>query len=385
MKRRRWLSFAVVCLSLAGLAFGWAGSASVADISFYPPMAAAGLVGAWLLVRVPDNRVGWVLAAIGIAGFVLGAAASIEMAAGHSGVGIVAAAIPAAMWGVTMLLIMILIPLWFPTGRALTSRWEWIASVAILAAAVSALSGPFVATVCVDHAPNRSDCLVSLENPIGVGWAQAASVVAALVVAVLAIPAIASLVLRYRRAGGIERLQIRWVAYVFVLLIASFGVGFLPVDDSGGLFQAVYDILGSVGFLAIPVAIGVAVTRHRLYDIDRIINKTAVYAIVVGALALVFIAGVVWIPTLLDLGDSSLAVAASTLAVAALFNPLRRRVQRFVDHRFYRSRYDAQQVAERFSSQLRDEVDPDRVAHEWVGVVSQTMQPASASIWVREP
>jgi hypothetical protein len=138
----------------------------------------------------------------------------------------------------------------------------------------------------------------------------------------------------------------------------------------------------SIGVASIPVAVTMAITRHRLYEIDRLISRTVSYTIVVALLAVVF-AGVVTLAGSLLQTESDLAIAASTLAVAALFNPLRRRVQALVDHRFNRSRYDAERVMNRFSESLRDEVDPDRVVGGWVSVAIETMKPVFAGVWVR--
>jgi hypothetical protein len=139
----------------------------------------------------------------------------------------------------------------------------------------------------------------------------------------------------------------------------------------------------SLAVATIPVAVTMAITRHRLYDIDRLFSRTLSYALVVGFLGLVFATGVVWLPSALDIGDTPLVVAGTTLAVAALFNPVRRRVQAGVDRRFNRSRYDAERVVEGFTWSLRDEVDPERVMDGWMSVVGQTMQPAAAGAWVR--
>jgi hypothetical protein len=143
------------------------------------------------------------------------------------------------------------------------------------------------------------------------------------------------------------------------------------------------DIWISLSIVAIPVAATLAVLRYRLYEIDRIVSRTVTYVVVIVLLAVVYAVGLTALTSLLDT-DSPLIVAGSTLAVAALFNPLRRRVQRGVDHRFNRSRYDAERVMDGFSGSLRDEVDPDRVVTGWLSVVNETMHPSSAGIWVRE-
>jgi hypothetical protein len=164
------------------------------------------------------------------------------------------------------------------------------------------------------------------------------------------------------------------VALATELILGLFGFDEVPL---------LVDIWVTVSITAIPIAATLAVLRYRLYDIDRIISRTVTYAIVIVLLALVYALGVTGLTSLLDT-DSPLVVAGSTLAVAALFNPLRRRVQRGVDHRFNRTRYDAEQVVARFTGSLRDEVDPDRVTDGWVSVVNDTMHPASAGVWVRD-
>jgi uncharacterized membrane protein len=193
----------------------------------------------------------------------------------------------------------------------------------------------------------------------------------------LALLAVISLVRRFRRSSGVERLQYRWLMLggsVYVLV--SFMGQLIPEDTS-------YDLLWFLGVGAIPISIGVAVVRYRLYEIDRLISRTVSYLIVVGVLAAVF-AGIVTLTSSLLQTQSDLAVAASTLAVAALFNPLRRRVQGWVDHRFNRTKFDAEQVVAKFTGSLRDEVNPDRVVGGWVSVIEETMSPASAGVWVRE-
>jgi hypothetical protein len=191
------------------------------------------------------------------------------------------------------------------------------------------------------------------------------------------IPATLSVVARYRVAVSVERQQIKWLLAATTLLALAFIAGAFS-DDSD---QTAWWIV-SLALAAIPIAILFAVLRYRLYDIDRILSRTVSYVIVIGLLGAIYALGLTALTSVLDT-ESPLAVAASTLAVAALFNPLRRRVQAGVDRRFNRSRYDAQQVMDRFSGSLRQDVDPDTVVDGWVGVVSETMHPTSISVWVR--
>jgi hypothetical protein len=195
--------------------------------------------------------------------------------------------------------------------------------------------------------------------------------------------AVVSLFIRYRKAGVIEKLQLKW----FLLAGASFMAALVTevVLSAMGFDETPLplDIWISLSIVAIPVAATLAVLRYRLYEIDRIVSRTVTYVVVIVLLAVVYAVGLTALTSLLDT-DSPLIVAGSTLAVAALFNPLRRRVQRGVDHRFNRSRYDAERVMDGFSGSLRDEVDPDRVVTGWLSVVNETMHPSSAGIWVRE-
>lgn len=195
----------------------------------------------------------------------------------------------------------------------------------------------------------------------------------------LSIPAVVSVVLRFRAGSQVERQQIKWLLLGSVTLAIGLIPGPLGLEGT-----RVWEIFLALCMSLFPLAIGLAIFRYRLYEIDRIVSRTVSYGLVVGALAVVFAAGVVWIPSALGLRDAPLLVAGSTLAVAGLFNPLRRRVQRWVDRRFNRSRYHSEQVIEQFAGSLRNRVDPDGVVDGWVGVVAETMQPSSVAVWVRE-
>jgi hypothetical protein len=209
-----------------------------------------------------------------------------------------------------------------------------------------------------------------------------------------------SLVLRFRRSGGEERQQIKWIAFaasflgsVYLLIMSAGLINWLisapgVVSDLGTqtLWGALLEDVMLLSFAAIPVAIGFAVLRYRLYDIDVIINRALVYAPLSAMLALIYIVGVVGMQAAFRAitgQESTLAVVASTLAIAALFNPLRRGVQAFVDRRFYRRKYDARKTLEAFSTKLRDETDLETLNDDLVGVVRETMQPAHVSVWLR--
>ena len=218
-------------------------------------------------------------------------------------------------------------------------------------------------------------------------WAHAAaiiilSVVAGSFVAVILILGLLPLLYRLIKGTPLVRRQIAGPILVLVLGVVSLILVGVAFGDTA-LAPTLTTLITMIITIGVPVSIAVAITRYRLYEIDRLVSRTVSYLLVVGSLAAVFVGVVTASSSLLDT-DSDLAIAASTLAVAALFNPLRRRVQIWVDRRFNRSRYDAQKVMDRFSGSLRDQVDPALVVDGWVGVVSQTMQPAAAGVWVRE-
>jgi hypothetical protein len=338
-------------------------------------------LGPLVLWRANANRIGWVFSAIGL--MFLGAAIASNLADQGS---LAYEAIGGALWLGWIVLIGTLV-LWFPTGQVPTRRWLWLQWVGFGLLAVTLFSYVFTEQVCLEVS-DFGGCAVWAPNPIGIpgvpnpefGW--------------LAGPlfsfypvfmggAVLSLFMRFRRAGTVERLQLKW----FLFACASFLVALASemVLEAQGVGQPplLLDLWISLSILAIPIAATLAILRYRLYDIDRIISRTVSYAIVIALLAAVYAIGLTGLTSLLD-SDSPLAVAAATLAAAALFNPLRKRVQAFVDHRFNRIRYDAEQVMAGFTGSLRDEVDPDTVVTGWVSVVSETMHPASAGVWVRD-
>jgi hypothetical protein len=191
---------------------------------------------------------------------------------------------------------------------------------------------------------------------------------------------VASVVVRYRRSQGVEREQMKWFVYAAALLLAA------PLGDA--LPNIVSNVLSGVVLIALPTAIGIAVLRHHLYDIDIIINRTLVYGSLTATLVALYFGLIVVLQrffVLLTGQQSTLAVVASTLLIAALFTPLRRSIQGFIDRRFYRSKYDARKTLEDFSAQLRNETDLDALSDELVSVVKDAMQPEHASLWLRPP
>jgi hypothetical protein len=257
----------------------------------------------------------------------------------------------------------------FPDGRLPSPRWRWAAWLAGAGVAVMTLG--MAASTLGD--PVR--IALSEEEPGGLpGLVLDVSVIAA---AVSFLAALVSLAQRWRRARGNEREQLKWVAFAAGLALVANIV--LQIFQLPGL--------GLVGVVLVPVGAAVAILRYRLYDIDRIISRTLGYGLLTALLGLVYVAGVFVFGRLLNPGGkpSELAVAASTLAVAALFQPARRRVQAAVDRRFNRARYDAARTVAAFSARLRDQIDLDTLSTELLAVVDQTMEPTQVSFWLRPP
>jgi hypothetical protein len=232
-----------------------------------------------------------------------------------------------------------------------------------------------------------------LPNPLGVGGGLG-DVLAAIegvgngILPIAVLVSISSMIIRFRRSSGRERLQLKWVFYTAALTASSFLISFVLPEPIPQAAQDAVFLVGVAAFAAIPIAAGMAILRHRLYDIDLLINRTLVYGLLTLSLAVVYVGGIVSLQGLfrtLTGQESQLAVVASTLMIAALFGPLRRRIQSAIDRRFYRGKYDAAKTLEAFSSRLRDETDLESLSGDLVGVVRETVQPAHASLWLRGP
>ena len=340
-------------------------------------------VGTLVISRRPANLVGWVLWAMGLLSAVAlatGQYASFALLGrreawpGAELLGLVSSWIWVPIIGLLIFLILL-----FPNGRLPSRRWR---PVAWLGGGVIAVGATTEALV-----PGPIDGLESLRNPVGIEGARGTlhflSTVSQAAAAVLLLVAVASLFARLLGAGGEERQQVKWLAYAATVLAAAF---FLSSVSGAISASWVGFVLSMVGFLGIPAAVGIAVLRYRLYDIDLVINRTLVYGPLTAALVAVYVASVVLLQSVfraLTGQESQLAVVASTLVIAALFQPLRRGVQAFIDRRFYRRRYDAKRTLEAFGARLRDEVDPGTLAEDVVGIVRETVQPTHASLWLK--
>jgi hypothetical protein len=348
-------------------------------------------VGAFVLWRRPGNRIGWVFLAIGIAvSLRVGAAQyaeySLLVRPGSLPGGRVAVSLGEGL-SAAMFALLGLALLLFPDGKVPSRRWRkvlWmLGAAALFGLAGSGLRpGEFVETESFD----------TFSNPLGVGSDpepfDALGGLAWLLVTAGMFACGLAMVRRMRRAHGIERLQLKWIAFAASLL----AVGFLVIsitffaELSGPTIDPLRTAVLGLGFCAIPIAAGIAILRYRLYDIDVVINRTLVYGALTAILAGVYIGTVLLLQFLLRplTADSNLAIAGSTLAVAALFRPARARIQGAVDRRFFRRKYDAGRTLERFGAHLRDEVALDSLSAELRAVVFETMQPAHVSLWLRE-
>jgi hypothetical protein len=263
----------------------------------------------------------------------------------------------------------------FPDGRLPSARWWPVRWFGIGAVALGSLSTIFAPTIW------GTDDATPFAGVLPAGVLSALDTLSLILLFPFLAGVVAAPFVRYRRADSQQRLQFK--IFGFGAAIALGGVvapGFSPV--AAEIFQSV--IPGAISLMALPVSITAAIMRYRLYDIERLISRTVGYAIVIATLAVVYASGAIWLPTRIVGEQSPIFVAGSTLAVAALFNPIRRRVIRWVDRRFYRSRYDAEQVLIRFGDRVKDEVDMDRLAEASLAVIRQTVRPTSAGAWIRE-
>ena len=340
-------------------------------------------VGAIIASGRPGNAVGWTFCAIGLCG-----GASIFFA--QYGIyalvtnpdslpaGVIATWIATWVWLPSVTLTITFLLLLFPHGRLLSPRWR---PVAWLAAAVT-MAGTVLLAIVPWDLLNPG---VPAQNPVGVESLGYLGIAPPVPIFLIGIPttllSVASLVLRFRRSRGEERQQLKWFVYAGVLIV---GALFIPLLVPG----AASSVLQLLVMPLLPVAAGVAILRHRLYEIDLLINRTLVYGSLTAMLALVYFGGVAATQAIFQAltgqeQQPQLAIVVSTLVIAALYNPLRRRIQGFIDRRFYRRKYDAAKTLEAFSAKLRDETDLDALNAELVGVVRERMQPAHVSLWLR--
>jgi hypothetical protein len=413
MSRRAasWLAWSLAALSmvmfLASVAFfvliraaqaeapsSLATSRSIIDLLVSVPFLVFPLVGALIASRRPHNPIGWICLAVGLLWMLLG----LFDYYGVYGLAkpdtvpfpVVIYALVQWLWLPTVGLLAIYLVLLFPDGRLPSRRWRPLAW----------LSGLVIALLCVDSvlAPGELTDLEGVRNPFGLEgapWLVDAEIVLLLLFVACILASAVSLVLRYRHSGGEVREQIKWIALAgsFVGLVLSTVLGLIIVAEvmrgsgnSTPLWLQGLLFVMLLSFAGVPVAIGFAILKYRLYDIDILINRTLVYGTLTATLVALYFGGIVVLQRLFVLltGEkSTLAVVASTLLMAALFNPLRRRIQSFIDRRFYRRKYDARKTLEAFSARLREETKLKALNNELLSVVRETMQPEHVSLWLR--
>ena len=347
-----------------------------------------GFVALGLLVayRRPGNPIGWIIAGVGVTAVASEFLQSYGIYALFTEPGRFPGGETSA-WLSNLIFIPVLFAapamlfLLFPNGNLPNRRW-WVVFWLVILTTCSTMAGnAFNPTL--NDAPFKG-----VDNPLvvdppralfetlsNIGWpGMAASLLLAAV----------AMILRLRRSRGVERQQLKWIAAAAAVLPLASAAGVISYYLG---YEAVGGLLATFSFLPVLFAAGYAVLRYRLYDIDLLINRTLVYGALTMMLALVYFGGVAGLQRLLAPvtgQDSQLAIVASTLAIAALFNPLRRRMQRFIDRSFYRSKYDARETLEAFSTRLRDETNLDHLSRDLVGVVRETVQPEHVSLWLRQ-
>jgi hypothetical protein len=340
------------------------------------------IVGAIVAGRLPESPIGWLFCAIA---FIFGV---VHLSAEYAAyalleptrsllAGEVCAWLTSWVW-VFGLGLVVFLDLLFPNGRLPSARWRWFARFTAIALLPAAILGALSPGLILSS---------TLQNPIGIEGLPNVSRAIEAFMYLLVMFGASSMLARLRHAGRIERQQIKWFAYATAVAISGVILKntVYPVVNVTWVWW-IGLVLTTVGVVSSPIAMGIAIFRYRLYQIDLIINRTLVYGSLTAVLAGVYLGGVVLLQyafRALIGEESQLAVVASTLIIAALFIPLRRRIQGFIDRRFYRRKYDARKTLESFSAKLRNQTDLEALSEDLVGVVGETMQPAHVSLWLR--
>lgn len=345
------------------------------------PVVVGAVVGLVLSMRVPENNIGILLLVASLAMGGLGAG-DVIMAWGVANdyrfLAMVASLVNDTSWAALLVSVLIMLPISFPDGVPV-NRWShWVARSALILAGV-AITGFWLAeNICVSWM--GADCLRYEQSPWGIpGWDGSSLEPLLLVVLLLSVPAVSSAVIRWRRSTGVARQQLKW----FVFAASGLVLGVLMSRDWVPS-PTVGDVAAVLLYSSLWVSIGVAVLKYRLYDLDRLISRTVGYALLLALLGGVYVTGAIWLPTRLIGEQPPIFVAGSTLAVAMLFNPVRKRVLSWVDRRFNRTRYDAQHVIDEFVGQLRNTTQVDQLTEDVVSLVEVTLQPSSVGAWIQE-
>ena len=333
--------------------------------------ACFGTVGALIASQRPKNTIGWIFCIVGIGTGMTdfsGAYASFGTTHGHvllPGSGIVNW-LGDTIWPFNWGLMLVFLPLLFPNGHILTRRWRivsWLAAMMILLSVLTSQLAHFGPASTASSWSDLGSIISLLELP-------------------LAIAALVSLVLRFRRAGERERQQIKWLTYGTAMMATLIVGGVLLLPDPNGPFQLIFP----VAIACLPLSIGISILRHQLYDIDRLISRTLIYLLLSALLVLAYLMLIFGFQFVFQgiTRDSPVPIVISTLAVAALFQPLRRAIQRTIDRRFYRRKYNAEQVLASVGATLHNELDLAQLSEHLMAVVQETMQPTHVSLWLRK-
>jgi hypothetical protein len=336
------------------------------------PAIAFFAVGALLALRRVDHPVGWLCLSIGLLWFVVSAGERVShwpnarpVFEAHPWLELLG-----GLWVPALGLMATHLPLRLPDGRLLSPRWRWFSRFCTFAIVIAA-----VVIVIDDDSPYSAPGLVKIIGPM------------IFLLPLCFLGGVGCVIARYRSSSGIERLQLRVIAFAGLVFLGSYAVGLFAntVYDEGTWPTILASSLVLVAYASIPAAIGTAVLRYRLYDVDTVINRTLVYTALTATLAAAYVGGVLLLQfALRPLTDrSDLAVAGSTLAVAALFRPVRSRIQGSVDRRFYRSRYDAARTLDAFGARLREQLDLEALSSDLRLVVRDTVHPTQVSLWLR--
>jgi hypothetical protein len=408
-----WIAWSLAALSVAMFVAGgvlyvlarsaqspgeWVTIGTVSETLTFVPYLAFPIIGALVASRRPENPIGWICLASGLL-FMLLAVTDSYSIYGTASPGSVPFPVAVGtignqwLWVPTVGLLGIFLILLFPDGKLPSKRWRplaWLSGVTIVLLSISE-----------GLAPGPLENQGGVRNPFGLEelpWLVEVSYIVLPLLPLCILASAVSMVLRFRRSRGEVRQQIKWFTFVvffagllyFIVMISQVVI-VLGSDDNlpqTPLWVELLFSLAALGFAGVPISIGFAVLKYRLYDIDVVINLTLVYGSLTAALVAVYLGGVATTQAILRaLTDQTeqpqLAIVVSTLVIAALFNPLRRRIQSLIDRRFYRRKYDARKTLEAFSARLRDETDLETLSNNLAGVIRETMQPAHVSLWLR--
>ena len=408
-----WIAWSLAALSVAMFVAGgvlyvlassaqspgeWVTIGTVSEMLTFVPYLAFPIIGALVASRRPENPIGWICLASGLL-FMLLAVTDSYSIYGTASPGSVPFSVAVGtignqwLWVPTVGLLGIFLILLFPDGKLPSKRWRplvWLSGVMIV-----------LLSITEGLAPGPLENQGGVRNPFGLEelpWLVTVSYIVLPLLPLCILASAVSMVLRFRRSRGEVRQQIKWFTFVvsfaglmFFIVMISQVVIVLGSDANlpqTPLWVELLFSLAALGFAGVPISIGFAVLKYRLYDIDVVINLTLVYGSLTAALVAIYLGGVATTQAILRaLTDQTeqpqLAIVVSTIVIAAVFNPLRRRIQSFIDRRFYRRKYDARKTLEAFSARLRDETDLETLNNELAGVIRETMQPAHVSLWLR--